>query len=217
MEITVRGKVISQDEHGYLCLTDMWQLSGEPVWKSPPKWREIYTTKELLAALVVDIRYKDDIKKIRSKSAIYTRLGRSAKTFAHVILALAYGEYLNPKLGIEVREIALRVYAGDVTVLDEFKRAKREQIEEDGNRVMVREEIRRNNYDLNAIVKSVGARFSTQWAAFHNHGYEGLYNGLNENDIHALKKLKSNQAILDHMGFYELAANMYRTALAQQS
>jgi len=43
-----------------------------------------------------------------------------------------------------------------------------------------------------------------------------LYNGLNENDVHARKGLKPNQAILDHMGFYELAANMYRTALTQQ-
>src|SRR5262245_9883552 len=34
--------------------------------------------------------------------------------------------------------------------------------------------------------------------------------------IHDRKGLKPNQAILDHMGFEELAANMYRTALAQQ-
>ena len=44
------------------------------------------------------------------------------------------------------------MYAGDVTVLDEFNRTRREQLEDDYNRITVREEIRRSNYDLNMLL-----------------------------------------------------------------
>jgi len=194
----------------------MWKLSGENENKSPYYWRRLPTTRELIEAMSHDPRFYPAIAKTPEKSAVYTKRGKGAQTYVHVILALAYAEYLNPELGIEVREIALRVYAGDVTVLDEFNRNKHAQLEDDHNRVTVREEVRRNNYDLNMILKLIGAKYSAHWSAFHNKGYEGLYNGLNENAIHALKRLKHNQAILDHMGFHELAANMFRTSLAQQ-
>ncbi|MGH6814362.1 MAG: hypothetical protein ACREC6_01510, partial [Hyphomicrobiaceae bacterium] len=86
----------------------------------------------------------------------------------------------------------------------------------DVDRIVVREEVKRNNHDLNLILKLIGAKFSKQWAVFHNYGYRGLYGGLAENQIHHRKGLKPHQAILDHMGFEELAANMYRTSLTQQ-
>lgn len=216
MDLTLRGAAISSDKDGYLCLTDMWRVSGEHKSKTPPHWRELPTTKELIAALHSNIRFSDVWPETTSQSAIYSKAGNRGGTFAHVILALAYAEYLSPQLGIEVREIALRVYAGDITVLDDYNRARRAQLEDDHNRIVTRGEIRRNNYDLNTVLKEIGARNSTQWAAFHNHGYEGLYDGLDENDIHARKELEANQAILDHMGFDELAANMFRTSMAQQ-
>ncbi len=209
MDVTLRGVSIAKDENGFLCLNDIWKLSGEKETKSPSQWRRLPTTRELVEAL--SNRGLSPISE-----PIYARRGNCGGTFAHVVLALAYAEYLNPELGVEVREIALRVYAGDVTVLDEYNRAKRAQLEDDGNRVAARGEIRRNNHDLNLLLKGVGATSAKQWAAFHNHGYEGLYDGLMENDIHARKKLEPNQAILDHMGFDELAANMFRTSMAQQ-
>lgn len=38
----------------------------------------------------------------------------------------------------------------------------------------------------------------------------GLYGGLKAQDIKNRKKLKKNQNILDHMGYEELAANLFR-------
>ena len=38
----------------------------------------------------------------------------------------------------------------------------------------------------------------------------GLYGGLRAREIHAHKKLKQKQKILDHMGSEELAANLFR-------
>lgn len=50
---------------------------------------------------------------------------------------------------------------------------------------------------------------------FQNHGYRGLYNGLDAQDIHRRKKLKPTQHILDHMGNSELAANLFRSTQAE--
>jgi len=46
---------------------------------------------------------------------------------------------------------------------------------------------------------------------FMNYGYMGLYGGLDMKQIHARKKLKPQEKILDHMGSEELAANLFRT------
>ena len=48
------------------------------------------------------------------------------------------------------------------------------------------------------------------YAIFQNAGYKGLYGGLTMQDIHAKKRLKKSQQILDHMGSEELAANLFR-------
>jgi len=49
---------------------------------------------------------------------------------------------------------------------------------------------------------------------FMNYGYMGLYGGLDMKQIHARKKLKPQEKILDHMGSEELAANLFRTTQA---
>jgi DNA-damage-inducible protein D len=48
------------------------------------------------------------------------------------------------------------------------------------------------------------------FAIFQDHGYRGLYAGETAQDIAARKGLKRGQAILDHMGSTELAANLFR-------
>jgi DNA-damage-inducible protein D len=48
------------------------------------------------------------------------------------------------------------------------------------------------------------------FAIFQNHGYKGLYGGLDANAIHQHKCLKKDQQILDNMGSTEMAANLFR-------
>ena len=48
------------------------------------------------------------------------------------------------------------------------------------------------------------------FAIFQNHGYKGLYGGLDRSGIQRRKGLKSKQNILDYMGSTELAANLFR-------
>lgn len=49
-----------------------------------------------------------------------------------------------------------------------------------------------------------------QFTDFQNYGYMGLYGGLKAQDIKTRKGLKKSQNILDHMGYEELAANLFR-------
>ena len=54
------------------------------------------------------------------------------------------------------------------------------------------------------------------YAIFQNHGYKGLYGGLDAKDIHTKKGLKKSQKILDHMGSTELAANLFRATQTEE-
>lgn len=71
------------------------------------------------------------------------------------------------------------------------------QLTKDSERIFLREDIKDRNKKLTKIAKKVGV---THFATFQDFGYMGLYGGLRQKDIHAKKKLKSSQKILDHMG-----------------
>ena len=65
--------------------------------------------------------------------------------------------------------------------------------------------------DVGKIVHvGVANRTPQDFAKFHNSGYQGLYGGLGNKEIHKRKGLKPSQKILDHMGSEELAANLFR-------
>lgn len=54
------------------------------------------------------------------------------------------------------------------------------------------------------------------YSIFQNHGYIGLYGGLDAKGIHTKKRLKKSQQILDHMGSTELAANLFRATQTEE-
>ena len=82
---------------------------------------------------------------------------------------------------------------------------------EDSKRVFLREEMKKHNKSLTRAASMAGV---SNYAIFQNHGYRGLYGGLNMQDIHRRKNLKKSQQILDHMGSEELAANLFRATQA---
>jgi len=49
-----------------------------------------------------------------------------------------------------------------------------------------------------------------------DHGYRGLYGGLGTRDIHARKRLKAREHVLDHVGSTELAANLFRATQTEE-
>jgi len=83
-------------------------------------------------------------------------------------------------------------------------------------RLLLRDDIRRHNVQLVDAAKDAGVVLPLDYAIFQNHGYMGLYGGLQQKDIHKRKGLKKNQKILDHMGSTELAANLFRATQAEE-
>lgn len=67
-----------------------------------------------------------------------------------------------------------------------------------------------HNKLLVEAAKNAGVETSLEYAIFQNHGYQGLYGGLNAKAIHTRKGLKKSQQILDYMDYEELAANLFR-------
>lgn len=85
-----------------------------------------------------------------------------------------------------------------------------EQLNEDQKRLAIRKEMAEHNKLLVAAAKDAGVESNLDYAIFQNYGYMGLYGGLKAKDIKARKGLTGNQQILDHMGYEELAANLFR-------
>ena len=78
---------------------------------------------------------------------------------------------------------------------------------EDSKRVVLRGQMKEKNKNLSKTAKKAGV---VNYGNFQDYGYMGLYGGMRQKDIHAHKKLKKKQSILDNMGSEELAANWFR-------
>jgi DNA-damage-inducible protein D len=87
---------------------------------------------------------------------------------------------------------------------------------EDEKRLFLRNEMAKHNTHLAAAAKKAGVITSLDYAIFQNHGYMGLYGGLDAKAIHKSKGLKKSQQILDHMGSTELAANLFRATQTEE-
>jgi len=91
-----------------------------------------------------------------------------------------------------------------------------QQLNEDQKRLMLRNELADHNKQLAAAAKDAGVESGLDYAIFQNHGYKGLYGGLDNKGIHQHKGLKKSQKILDHMGSTELAANLFRATQTEE-
>jgi DNA-damage-inducible protein D len=91
-----------------------------------------------------------------------------------------------------------------------------QQLKEDEKRLYLRKDLREHNKQLVETAQQSGVETTLDFAIFQNHGYKGLYGGLDAKDIHERKGLKKNQKILDHMGSTELAANLFRATQAEE-
>ena len=85
-----------------------------------------------------------------------------------------------------------------------------EDLTEDLKRLAIRREMKEHNKSLAEAAQLAGIKDPRDYAIFQNKGYQGLYGGLGQKEIHERKGLKKSQSILDHMGSTELAANLFR-------
>jgi len=215
-ELMLRDKRIGTDTAGNICLNDLWSIVDEPANKRPNDWNRGKRSKALQAAL--EDRITENSRNSGKSDAIPTYYvsgrGRASKTFAHPVLALDYAEYLDPRIGVEVREVFLRYRTDDISLANDILDRIAEQVQEDEFRLRNREEISLRNTELATQGAKAGCR-NVDYAELHNSGYRGLYGGLDAGDIHRLKKLTKSQKILDHMNAAEGAANVFRVTQAK--
>jgi len=86
------------------------------------------------------------------------------------------------------------------------------QLSENERRLIYRAQLNLYNRKLAQTAHQAGVITSRDHATFQNSGYKGLYGGLTENDIHALKKLEPDEEISNWMSSEELADNIFRAA-----
>lgn len=79
-----------------------------------------------------------------------------------------------------------------------------DELSDEQKRLAIRREMAEHNKLLVGAAKDAGVKTPQDYAVFQNFGYKGLYGGMTAKDIHAHKKLKANEKILDHMGYEEL-------------
>lgn len=107
---------------------------------------------------------------------------------------------------------AVQTRLREIEQMDEYNRLSTE----DEKRLFLRNELAKHNIKLAAAAKDAGVIQPVDYAIFQNHGYMGLYGGLDARGIHKKKGLKKSQQILDHMGSTELAANLFRATQTEE-
>lgn len=107
---------------------------------------------------------------------------------------------------------AVQTRLQEILQMEEYNRLS----SEDEKRLFLRNEMATHNIQLAAAAKDAGVIEPIDYAIFQNHGYMGLYGGLDVKAIHKKKGLKKSQQILDHMGSTELAANLFRATQTEE-
>ena len=107
---------------------------------------------------------------------------------------------------------AIQTRLQEIQQMDDYTRLSSEE----EKRLFLRNELKKHNSQLAEAAKNVGVIENMDYAIFQNHGYMGLYGGLDAKKIHAKKGLKKSQHILDHMGSTELAANLFRATQTEE-
>ena len=147
-------------------------------------------------------------------------IGKGAQRQVENVKLSRYACYLivqNADSGKEVVALGQTYFAvqtrlQEITQMQEYTRLNTEN----EKRLFLRNEMKRHNTQLAEAAKNAGVIEPIDYAIFQNHGYMGLYGGIDAKGIHKRKGLKKSQNILDHMGSTELAANLFRATQTEE-
>jgi len=148
------------------------------------------------------------------------RIGSGAERPVESIKLSRYACYLIVQNADPSKEIvalgqtyfAVQTRLQEISQMAEYNRLSTEE----EKRLFLRSELAKHNLQLASAAKDAGVIEPVDYAIFQNHGYKGLYGGLDAKGIHNKKGLKKSQQILDHMGSTELAANLFRATQTEE-
>lgn len=205
--LKVRGRAVRRDERGYVCVTDIHQAAGFTKNQRPTDYIRLPTVMKMVTELHHQLVGKSH--QFKMSNVWSSKSGPDGGTFAHPVLALAYAEYLSPKLAIEVREVFLRFKAADPVLADEIlDRASPEANEWAARRAMGR--VVRNEYTRELDQRGVtGWQFGTCT----NETYKGLFDQTAK-QLKSARSLPEKANLRDKMSMKELAFVAASEALA---
>lgn len=90
------------------------------------------------------------------------------------------------------------------------------QLRKDEKCLFLRNELKEYNKQLAEAAQQAGVVIVIDFAIFQNHGYRGLYGGLDQKAIHQRKGLRKSQRILDHTGSTELVVSLFRATQIEE-
>jgi DNA-damage-inducible protein D len=147
-------------------------------------------------------------------------LGKGAKRGIENVKLSRYACYLivqNADPGKEIVALGQTYFAVQTRLQEIQQMQAYQQLKtEEEKRMFLRKEMSQHNKHLAEATRSAGVIDPIDYAIFQNHGYMGLYGGLDAKGIHVRKNLKKSQSILDHMGSTELAANLFRATQTEE-
>lgn len=147
-------------------------------------------------------------------------LGHNATRVGEDMLLSRYACYLIIQNADPSKEVvangqtyfAVQTRIAEIQQMSEYNALK----SEDEKRVFLREELRQHNAQLADAANAAGVVTSKEYAIFQNHGYMGLYGGLDAKGIAKKKGISEGKPILDYMGSTELAANLFRATQTEE-
>lgn len=213
-ELLLRGTRVGADPRGNICLNNLFEIAGRPDNRRPNDWHRGARAKALERALVDRITEDSRNPSKNSDLSTYYTHGRggAARTYAHPVLALDYAEFLDPALGVEVREVFLRFRSKDVSLAVEILEGMAEQWEYDELRVKLRQLVKDHNKLSAGAAKAAGV---LNFEAYNGAGLRGLYGGRTKAQVLQHKDLPAEAHHLDHAGHEELAGNYFKATQAE--
>ncbi|MDF1750056.1 MAG: KilA-N domain-containing protein [Alphaproteobacteria bacterium] len=209
LSVAIRGKSIRFDENGLACLNDIWRAAGLRKNQTPADWMRLTSAQKLQIAVLEKTTGKSrGWTKTEYRSVSYAAGGIG--TYADIRLALAYAEYLNPKLALEVREVFLRYKAADATLADEILQEASEQDNEWAAKRALSRAIRNGYTDT---LRDHGVTNGKDFGRCTNATYKTLF-GCTAKQLKEQKGVGGN--LRDHMTKLELSAIMTSEALSSE-